>query len=99
MTEGRGEWTCPSCGGESQFEGRCAACIAADYDDFDDDDLCWNCHGEGFVYDCFEEYACVDPEGGCDLCMSRCDICRPRKPTPELQQVLSEALGKVTSHD
>lgn len=48
-------------------------------DDFDSPlDPCWNCDGEGFVYNCFEEYACIDPEGGCDLCMRRCDVCRPR---------------------
>ena len=45
-------------------------------DDFDDDDECWNCGGEGYVYDCFTEYACINPEDGCDLCMRRCDVCR-----------------------
>lgn len=49
-----------------------------DYDD-DFDRECWNCSGDGFYYDCFEEYACIDPEGGCDLCMRRCDVCRPSK--------------------
>lgn len=51
-----------------------------EYDDDFDQDVCWNCGGEGFVADCFEEYACVDPESGCDLCMRRCDICTPPKP-------------------
>lgn len=37
---------------------------------------CWQCAGEGVIYSCFEEYACVDPESGCDECESRCDICR-----------------------
>lgn len=36
---------------------------------------CWQCGGEGIVYDCFEEFACLDPEGGCELCGHRCDIC------------------------
>jgi len=36
---------------------------------------CWNCAGEGFVSSCFEEFACVDPESGCDDCTRRCDIC------------------------
>lgn len=49
-------------------------------DDDGMDDVCPNCGGEGYVYDCFEEYACVDPESGCDLCMRRCDWCNPRKP-------------------
>lgn len=53
----------------------------ASLDDFDfgDDfsDECPNCGGEGVIYMCFEEYACIDPEGGCDLCERRCDWCRP----------------------
>lgn len=24
---------------------------------------CWQCGGEGFVSNCVEEWACVDPEG------------------------------------
>lgn len=85
--------TCPSCGGLSRFEGRCNACIAADYDDFDDDDCCYECGGEGFVSDCFEEWACLDPEYGCDFCTHRCPLCNPAKPNPELQQVLADALA------
>lgn len=56
----------------------CNACIADDMgeDPFD----CWQCHGDGYTYDCFEEWACVDPEGGCDLCMSRCDVCHSHTP-------------------
>jgi hypothetical protein len=50
------------------------------HDDDLDGDTCPNCGGDGYVYNCFEEYACVDPEGGCDLCMRRCDWCNPRKP-------------------
>jgi hypothetical protein len=51
------------------------------------DDTCPNCGGEGVVYDCFEEWACVDPESGCDLCARRCDWCRPlRSPTPSPQE-------------
>jgi hypothetical protein len=49
------------------------------------DDACWNCGGDGVVYMCISEYACIDPEGGCDLCERRCDVCRPAKhkvPTP-----------------
>ena len=48
-----------------------------DYDDFEQDEYCPNCAGEGVVYMCVSEYACVDPEGGCDLCERRCDWCRP----------------------
>lgn len=47
------------------------------------DDCCPNCGGEGVIYSCQEEYACVDPEGGCDVCERRCDWCRPRKPSPQ----------------
>jgi len=62
--------------------------------DYEDND-CWNCGGEGFVSNCFEEYACIDPEGGCDLCMKRCDVCSPpkkSKDTDALREVLAEAL-------
>jgi hypothetical protein len=55
-----------------------------------DDGYCWNCGGEGYVYNCFEEYACVDPEGGCDLCERRCEICNPPKPRTALSKSRSE---------
>lgn len=46
--------------------------------DFDDDNGdCPNCGGEGVIYMCVSEYACIDPEGGCDLCERRCDWCKP----------------------
>ena len=41
------------------------------------DDECPNCGGEGVVYCCFEEFACIDPEGGCEDCEQSCDWCRP----------------------
>lgn len=82
-----GLW-CPSCGTllskpAEREPTECDQCgfpdgdKVADYHGFDDDDggECWNCAGEGFVANCFEEYACVDPEGGCDLCLRRCEIC------------------------
>jgi hypothetical protein len=59
----------------------------ADQEDYDDFDCCPNCGGEGYVYVCFEEYACIDPEGGCDLCMRRCDWCNlpKRRPTAGIE--------------
>lgn len=36
---------------------------------------CWQCGGEGRFPDCDEEWACLHPEEGCDLCMRTCDIC------------------------
>lgn len=67
-----------------------------DQPDFDDDNECWNCGGEGVIYMCEDEIGCVDPESGCDLCERRCDVCTPRKgqASSELQQVLKEALEK-----
>lgn len=51
------------------------------------DEECSNCGGEGWVAACFQEFACIDPEGGCDECTRRCDWCNPRKsriaPPPE----------------
>lgn len=49
-----------------------------EFDDFAKD-CCPNCGGEGVVYSCFSEYACIDPESGCDLCERLCDWCRPRR--------------------
>ena len=61
----------------------------ADWSDYCDDieDQCWNCGGDGFVASCFTEYACMYPDDGCDECLRRCDVCQPRKPTPEIQQL------------
>ena len=62
-----------------------------DFDDFDEmDNSCPNCGGEGYVYSCFEEFACIDPEGGCDLCMRRCDWCKPVKRSPVQQAAPSD---------
>ncbi len=36
---------------------------------------CWQCGGEGTIASCHEEWACVDPESGCDMCIGSCDIC------------------------
>lgn len=44
-----------------------------DYDDFE----CWNCDGEGYVWDCIDGF-CVNAEDGCKLCTRRCEVCNPR---------------------
>lgn len=49
-----------------------------DYDDFIDDG-CYECGGDGFVSDCVEEWACVDPDYGCDYCTRPCPLCNPHK--------------------
>lgn len=36
---------------------------------------CWNCGGDGYIADCHEEWACIDPESGCEDCMRRCPEC------------------------
>jgi hypothetical protein len=51
----------------------------AEYDFDGNDEPCWNCGGEGFVANCFDEIACMYPEDGCDLCMRRCEYCNPAK--------------------
>lgn len=53
-------------------------------DDFEPGDPveCWNCGGEGYVSSCFEEFACVDPESGCDDCTRRCDVCKGKGALP-----------------
>lgn len=57
---------CPSCGGPSRFEGRCGACIAADYEDFDDGDLC-DCCGETWDMCKFNFDCGLMPDGTCML--------------------------------
>ena len=81
-------------------ECNCYPCVCCDYDESGD---CWNCGGEGFVSNCFTEYACIYPDEGCDECTRRCDICNPVKLTPEqeaeraaLRQVLANALVTPT---
>lgn len=74
--------------------------IAPDYDDYDDDPGdCYECGGEGFVWDCFDGF-CVNAEDGCDDCTRPCPECARRKrdnqPTPDAQalsDVLAEALN------
>lgn len=56
--------------------------IAYDQDRIDDeidDGDCWECGGEGVIVSCFEEWACVDPDGGCELCTRPCPECSRRK--------------------
>ena len=52
------------------------------YDDFDYDDSCPNCGGEGVLYSCIDG-CCEDAESGCDLCAYRCDWCNPPKKKTE----------------
>lgn len=43
------------------------------------DEECWNCGGEGYIANCHEEWACPDPESGCEDCVSRCPECALNK--------------------
>lgn len=57
------------------------AILDAIYDDVDRElnpngDDCWYCHGEGETSDCFEQFACIDPESGCADCRRPCPECR-----------------------
>ena len=40
---------------------------------------CPECGGDGYTYDCFEEWACIDPESGCEECSRRCLGCAEMK--------------------
>ena len=40
---------------------------------------CPECGGECYIYDCFEEFACIDPESGCADCERRCRWCAELK--------------------
>lgn len=43
-------------------------------------DECWNCLGEGVTYSCEQEFACADPDSGCEWCERRCWVCQPSRP-------------------
>lgn len=58
-----------------------------------DEQDCWNCGGEGYVYGCSWDWQCSTWDGDSCLCTRRCDICNPPKPNPELQAVLTDALA------
>jgi hypothetical protein len=73
MTHGQ---QCPCCAGTDVAHTMDQPCYFDMLHD-DGDDTCGNCGGEGYVAHCFEEWACVDPDSGCDLCMERCDWCNP----------------------
>lgn len=45
-----------------------------EYDPTLDEGECWQCGGEGFVFDCIDGF-CLDAEAGCDMCTKRCDVC------------------------
>lgn len=75
-----------------------------EYDDDYDNSDCWNCGGEGFVSNCFQEFACMYPDEGCDDCTRRCDVCAPpptksdqakltKEDIADLRTVLAEALA------
>ena len=61
-----------------------------------DEGVCWNCGGEGYVYGCSWDWQCDTWDGDSCLCTRRCDICNPSKPDPALQALLGEALKKAT---
>jgi hypothetical protein len=60
---------------------RAGRMLDAIYDDVDhrlnpSGEGCWHCGGEGETSECFEEFACIDPEGGCADCRRPCPECR-----------------------
>lgn len=67
------------------------------YWDYEDDE-CWNCGGDGYVYGCSWDWQCDtydEGEGTC-LCTRCCNVCHPHKPSAELQAVLASALPPET---
>lgn len=41
-----------------------------------DDEECWNCGGEGFVYGCSWDWQCDTWDGESCLCARPCEFCR-----------------------
>ena len=54
----------------------CAACIADDMNDWDDERDCANCGGEGFTYGCSWDWQCDTWDGDSCLCTRRCEWCQ-----------------------
>lgn len=54
--------------------------MSGSFIDYDGNEVheCWNCGGEGTIADCFEEFACLSPDEGCDDCTRPCDVCDGR---------------------
>lgn len=55
------------------------ALLDAIYDEVDyhlnpNNDVCWNCGGDGVLYDCIDG-SCFDAESGCELCSRPCPEC------------------------
>lgn len=48
--------------------------MGENHPDWDDDDSCWQCDGEGYLFSCIDG-CCLDADIGCDLCERTCDIC------------------------
>lgn len=65
----------------------------SDHDPRDDDEECPICGGEGVTFDCLDD-CCEDSDIGCDDCIRLCQ-CQKRPASPELQEVLREALDKL----
>lgn len=49
----------------------------ADGSGHEEPQTCWNCGGEGFVFECFDGQ-CRGAEEGCDDCTVPCDVCAGR---------------------
>lgn len=45
-----------------------------------DDEVCQECAGDGFVFDCFDGF-CEDADVGCDYCATECRECERFKRT------------------
>jgi hypothetical protein len=60
-----------------------------------DDGECPICGGEGFTFDCFDD-CCADADIGCDDCTMLCS-CQKRQASPELQEILRDALEQEDS--
>lgn len=57
------------------------------------DEECGNCGGDGYIASCHEEWACLDPESGCEDCMRRCPECaiHARKRLKMIREAVIEA--------
>lgn len=66
--------------------------MSQEYDDYSEYDECQRCNGDGFIFDCFDGF-CADADEGCDDCTRPCPECTKRPASPELRQILADALA------
>lgn len=69
-----------------------------DHEDYDDDPgECFECGGEGVVWDCFDGF-CENAEDGCEDCTRTCPECARRKRDRQREEQVQAGIAKDVEH-